>query len=231
MPRLRDPEARKLERRAQILGEAIKVFGEKGFHNANIADIARRTGLGHGTFYRYFKNKLDIFDAVIGTITEAIGAMVATEGSDDATTLAEYRAQLERLGRRFSGIFEEHEALAHLLFREGLVVDASVGRRVREVMELFAGFTRAYLENGKRRGFLRADLDTEISARAINAMIFESIEQVSKSESPRATGERWRAAIIALMIDGMRVAAPTAPGSEPRRAPVRRASRAVGKKP
>ncbi len=180
------------------------MFGEKGFHAANIADIAKRTGLGHGTFYRYFKNKLDIFDAVIGTITSAIAAMVAAEGASESNTLDEYRAQLDRIGRRFLAIFEEHEALARLVFREGLTVDAAVGRKVREALELFAELTRAYLENGKRKGFLRDDLDTEVTARAINAMIFESIEQVSGSRSPRVVGERWRKAVIRLMLDGMR---------------------------
>jgi AcrR family transcriptional regulator len=209
VPRLRDPEARAEERRAQILSEALAVFGEKGFHGANIADIARRTGLGHGTFYRYFKNKLDIFEAVIGTITDAIAAMVVAEGATESSTLDEYRAQLDRIGRRFMAIFEENEALARLVFREGLSVDAAVGRKVREAMELFADMTRAYLENGKRKGFLREDLDTEITARAINAMIFESIEQVSSSKSPGVVGERWRKAIIYLMLDGMR--------SEPKR--------------
>lgn len=208
MPKLRDPEARALERRAQILTEAVKVFGEKGFHGANIADIAKRTGLGHGTFYRYFKNKLDIFDAVIGTITEAIGAMVQDEGANESDTLEAYRAQLERIGRRFFAIFEEHEALARLVFREGLTVDPAVGRKVRDAMDLFAELTRAYLENGRQKGFLRPDLDTEISARAINAMIFEGIEQVSNSRSSRVLGERWRKAVIRLMLDGMRADAP-----------------------
>ncbi|MBK6518349.1 MAG: TetR/AcrR family transcriptional regulator [Polyangiaceae bacterium] len=209
MPKLRDPEARALERRAQILSEAVKVFGDKGFHGASIADIAKRTGLGHGTFYRYFKNKLDIFDAVIGTITEAIRAMVVDEGATESHTLDAYRAQLERIGQRFFSIFEEHEALARLVFREGLTVDAAIGRKVRDVMELFVEMTRAYLENGRQRGFLRGDLDTEITARAINAMIFEGIEQVSNSRSPRVLGERWRKAVIRLMLDGMRAAPPS----------------------
>ncbi len=204
MPRLKDPDAHAEERRSQILGEALKVFGEKGFHAANIADIAKRTGLGHGTFYRYFKNKLDIFDAVIGTITDAIGKMVLQEAATESNTLAEYRAQLERIGAAFFAIFDRHETLARLVFRDGLTVDAAVGCKVRDAVETFAEATRAYLENGKRKGFLRDDLDTDITAHAINAMIFEGIEQVSSSRSPRVVGERWRKAIIRLMLDGMK---------------------------
>lgn len=204
MPRLRDPEARAKERRTQILAEAIQVFGDKGYHAANIADIAKRLGLGHGTFYRYFKSKLDIFDAVVDGIIAAITDLVLAESATTSGSLDEYRAQLDRIGRRFLAIFEQHRRLARLVFHEGLVVDATIGAKVRQVMELFARFTEAYLENGKTKGFLRADLDTAITARAINAMIFESINHIAHDEGDGATARRWQEAIVRLMLDGMR---------------------------
>ena len=51
-------------RRAQISGAARKVFAEKGYHSAQIADIARELEIGHGTVYRYFKDKRAVFIAV-----------------------------------------------------------------------------------------------------------------------------------------------------------------------
>jgi hypothetical protein len=80
-----------------------------------------------------------------------------------------------------------------------------IGAKIRQVMELFARYTQAYLENGKAKGFLRADLDSEVTARAINAMIFESINHIAKDEDGRAMGRRWQEAIVRLMLDGMRV--------------------------
>src|SRR5262245_38162502 len=111
MPRLRDPETHAENRRAQILSEAVRGFGEKGYHATNIADIAQRLGLGHGTFYRYFRSKLDIFDAVVDGIVAAISRLVLEEAATDAETLDEYRAQLGRIGRRFLAIFEANERL------------------------------------------------------------------------------------------------------------------------
>lgn len=204
MPRLRDPETRIQERRAQILGEAIQVFSEKGYHAANIADIARRLGLGHGTFYRYFKNKLDIFEAIVDGIIAAIGGLVASESATASDSLDAYRAQLERIGQRFQGIFAHNRHLARLIFHEGLVIDPAIGAKVREVMELFARYTEAYLDNGKRKGFLRADLDAPTTARAINAMIFESIVHIAHDPDEQGTARRWQQAIIRLMLDGMR---------------------------
>ncbi len=204
MPRLRDPETHAENRRAQILAEAVRVFAEKGYHATNIADIAKRLGLGHGTFYRYFRSKLDIFDAVVDGIVSAIAGLVLEEAADEAESLEDYRAQLGRIGRRFFAIFEANDRLARLVFYEGIAVDAAIGAKIRGIMDSFATYTAAYLENGKKKGFLRADVDTEVTARAINAMIFESIEHIAGSGDPEAEGERWQRAIIGLMLDGMR---------------------------
>src|SRR5574340_184328 len=62
MPRY-SPEARRAlveERREQILKAALKVFGEKGYERATIAEIARRAGVAEGSIYNYFKNKGDL---------------------------------------------------------------------------------------------------------------------------------------------------------------------------
>jgi AcrR family transcriptional regulator len=203
MPKLRDPDQRAAERRAQILEEAVRVFGEKGYHATNIADIAAALGLGHGTFYRYFKNKLAIFDAVIDGIILAIGDLVTAESPTSAETLEDYRAQLRRIGERFHAIFASNERLARVFLYEALVVDAEIAGKMRTVMERLAKHTQAYLENGKKRGFLRADLDTHVTARAVNAMILESIHHVARDRASSRAALRWQDAIIRLMLDGM----------------------------
>ena len=55
-----------------------------------------------------------------------------------------------------------------------------------------------------RRGFLRADLDTETTAFAINAMIFEGARRCLKDPDPRASAARWTEAVAELMLRGMR---------------------------
>ena len=40
-----------------ILDAAMKVYAQKGYHVATIADVAEAAGLGKGTLYLYFKNK------------------------------------------------------------------------------------------------------------------------------------------------------------------------------
>lgn len=54
------------QRRSDILKAAIKVFGEKGYHNAKMQEIAARAGVANGTVYRYFPSKFQLATELIG---------------------------------------------------------------------------------------------------------------------------------------------------------------------
>lgn len=63
---------RESERKKQILISAIKIFGEKGFQNATIAEIAKDAGIGDATIYEYFKSKEDLLLAIPVEITKEL---------------------------------------------------------------------------------------------------------------------------------------------------------------
>lgn len=52
-------------RRDEIIGAALKIFGNKGFAATRAEDIARQAGLGKGTIYLYFRSKEDIYAAAV----------------------------------------------------------------------------------------------------------------------------------------------------------------------
>src|SRR5258708_7810985 len=66
-------------RRREIIEAAYEVFSPRGYSAAGIADIAERLGMGHGTFYRYFKNKRDILDQVVDYGVERIVSALELE--------------------------------------------------------------------------------------------------------------------------------------------------------
>lgn len=67
-----DNIGRESERKRQILVSAIKVFGDKGFQNATIAEIARDAGIGDATIYEYFESKEDLLLAIPVEITKEL---------------------------------------------------------------------------------------------------------------------------------------------------------------
>ena len=62
-------EQNKAENRAALLKAARTVFAEIGYGAAGVRDIVRRTDLASGTFYNYFKDKEEIFSAVIAEMS------------------------------------------------------------------------------------------------------------------------------------------------------------------
>jgi AcrR family transcriptional regulator len=62
-------EHRTKERFSSIIDSALKVFGEKGFYNATISEIARNAGVSEATIYEYFGSKEDLLFAIPGEIT------------------------------------------------------------------------------------------------------------------------------------------------------------------
>lgn len=50
---------------AEIITAAIKVFQQHGYIKVTMQDIAREVGKGRSTLYYYFKNKQEVFEAVV----------------------------------------------------------------------------------------------------------------------------------------------------------------------
>ncbi len=62
-------EQNKAENRAALLKAARTVFADIGYGAAGVRDIVRRTDLASGTFYNYFKDKEEVFGAVIAELS------------------------------------------------------------------------------------------------------------------------------------------------------------------
>lgn len=69
------------ERRQQILEAALSVFSQKGFHAANVSDVAAEAGVSQGTIYWYFKSKDELLTAALLSLFGDIaqGALAAVE--------------------------------------------------------------------------------------------------------------------------------------------------------
>ena len=72
------------DRPREICGAALEVFSEKGFAAAKLDEIARRAGVSKGTLYLYFKDKEDLFRAVVrDTVAPNIDVVrTVVEGTD-----------------------------------------------------------------------------------------------------------------------------------------------------
>ena len=64
-------EREKLRQRDELLAAALELFSEKGYHNVSMHEIAQRAEFAVGTVYKFFKNKEDLYKALItGKVVE-----------------------------------------------------------------------------------------------------------------------------------------------------------------
>jgi AcrR family transcriptional regulator len=76
MPRV--SEAHLAARRQQILDAAARCFIRSGFHATTMQDVIAEAGLSVGAFYRYFRSKDELIQAIAGAAITEVTAAVDT---------------------------------------------------------------------------------------------------------------------------------------------------------
>jgi len=147
--------ARGAKTRAKILRAAEVVFGDKGYEQGSIADVAKEAKVALGTFYIYFPDKKSAFVELVDELGRKLREALreATEGLDD-------RLDIEREGlRSFLDFTAEHRGLYRIV-RQAEFVDEPTYKRY--YLSLADGYAKA-LSRAMKQGQIR-DLDPETLA-------------------------------------------------------------------
>lgn len=71
MSDIKEPiQKRAIKKKLKLIESAKKVFNDKGYHNTCIKDITGEAGISTGLFYKYFKDKNDIYIEVVKLLIE-----------------------------------------------------------------------------------------------------------------------------------------------------------------
>ena len=201
----RPPSAELVARRRQELIEAAyNVFSEKGYTAAGIADIAQRLDIGHGTFYRYFDSKRDILDHVVDYgVERLIDAIQAEEPPQASETLEEFLEQLSHLSDRVFELVDSEPGLVQVIMLEATSIDEELLQRLLGLMDTFGVMASSYLDHGVQRGFLRADMDTEVVAHGISALVIPGLINAIRGTFGPEQRTRYKRELIALVGRGI----------------------------
>jgi TetR/AcrR family acrAB operon transcriptional repressor len=157
--------------RQQILKAALTVFGAKGYSAATLEEIAGEAGVTRGAIYWHFKNKAELYNALIETYS-ARGATVTRQAVAEGGSLVDI---LRRIFVSLLVAVEEEPDLRAImeihLFKTGLSPDLQPGRQqqVQAGAALLSGIAAA-MRKGVASGELRSDLAPEDMARAFLAL-------------------------------------------------------------
>jgi TetR/AcrR family transcriptional regulator len=103
---------------ARMLDAAAKLFGAQRFHEVRMEDIASQAVVGKGTLYRYFKDKDELYDALLERAAQQFLGRLS-----DASTRAHLpRERLEALVHAIITFFDEQPHLFDLIQRSEVLV-------------------------------------------------------------------------------------------------------------
>jgi TetR/AcrR family fatty acid metabolism transcriptional regulator len=156
-------------KRDAILRAAIDVFADRGYFNAQVADVARAAGVAAGTVYLYFRSKDDILVSIFErTMSEALaeGRMAVLDVADPFERLRRLaRLHLARLGRdRQLAIVFQVELRQSTKFME---------RFSATLLRDYLGLIRAAFADGQRDGLFRAELNPTACAKMLFGALVE----------------------------------------------------------
>jgi len=162
---------RREERHSQVLRCARKVFAEKGYHAAGVADIIREAGVARGTFYLHFASKRAIFDELLDVLFQELESRIRrvdpAGGAEDSA-----RQMLDNVGRVLDTLLRNRD-LTRILLREAVGLDAGFDRKLDEFYRRLAGLIERSLVSGREMGLVR-DLDRRVAS----LMILGALKQV-----------------------------------------------------
>lgn len=88
------------KRRDAIVETAARLYGERGFKGASVADLARECGASKSLIYHYFPSKEDILYEVMAAHLEAL-----VDAADDAMRAGDARERLHALTLAFMRLY------------------------------------------------------------------------------------------------------------------------------
>ena len=113
------------EHKASIMKAALDLFAQKGFRKTGMKDIAECAEFGTGTIYNFFKNKQELFDALIVSYIEDYYEAVHAALRKGRTEIGKLQNYLAAKGE----YFRKDPNLFRLLFTEGWGISFSLAQR------------------------------------------------------------------------------------------------------
>jgi TetR/AcrR family fatty acid metabolism transcriptional regulator len=188
------------EKRDRILRAAIRIFSQKGFFNSKVAEIARASGVADGTIYLYFRNKDDL---LISLFEEKMGEVVVdvreriSAGSGALEKLKIFIDNHMDLLEREAGLIE---VLQVELRQSSKFLKDYTPVKFFEYLEVISDI----LEEGKRDGIFRPDLNTGLARRVVFGAMDELARTYILSRKPKFHPSVTADEVYRILSDGLR---------------------------
>ncbi len=158
-----------IDKKDRIIEAAARVFAQKGYAGAAVADIAVQAEIGKGTIYAYFDSKEDLFFAVFEWYMMQTGTAAKVSVSRLGGSAAQ---RLEDLSDSIMGVWDDIKDAFTLTIEFWAASSSSQMQdrfkaSFRGMYQEFRGIVVSLIREGIKRGEFRSDINPESVAAAL----------------------------------------------------------------
>jgi AcrR family transcriptional regulator len=164
---LRDPKGSDVKE--AIIRESTRLFLANGFRGTSVKEITEAAGIGRGTLYWYFKNKDEILitifrkfeNELLDQLTEAVQRL-------EGDFVAKYK-MFHKFTTEFARDNRDLSLAFNTLLNEMAGTHTEAEKVSKAVYEKFRRIIEGILEEGKKSGSVKKDVDPVLYAHVIIA--------------------------------------------------------------
>jgi TetR/AcrR family transcriptional regulator len=188
------------ERKKRIIESARDVFAASNYWKISTADLAKAAGVSEPALYRYFPGKKDLFLSTLKTTAPKLidnWQRIASEVDDPLEILWS-------IGVGYYDHLKSRSAVMKVQFQALVEADdPDIRKALHENFASFIAFFAEILEDGKRRGSVREDVDSQAFAWHFLGMglTLDTMHLLGFDDSmTRQSVEAW----VSFFIDSLR---------------------------
>jgi AcrR family transcriptional regulator len=193
-------QKRSLEKRARLKTAGLALFGENGYENTSVSQIARRAKLAVGTFYQHFRSKRQL---LLALMDELLAKLDQLNFQPQAAT--DLRAGIrELLSRAFA--HDLRSLGAYRAWQEAALSDPSLVKKQHEIHKWTTARVMLVFQFLQTLPGARQQVDIPGLARAMDAFFWSLLAQAG--QLPKPALNQWIDSATHLIYHAMFTDAP-----------------------
>ena len=161
-----------LHRKESVIITAIEIIDDLGLQGLTTREIAKRQSISEGTLFRHFKNKAEIMLAILDNFSKYDSDIMETIKSRKLKP----KEAIVYFVDAYALYYENYPAITAILhIYDSLIYDKQLKDKVKSIIDTRTSFISMIIDEGKKQGHIKAEVDTE----NLGYIIFGIIRSVS----------------------------------------------------
>jgi AcrR family transcriptional regulator len=164
----------------RIIEAAIKVFAKKGYSGATVKDIIKEAKISRGTFYLYYHDKKELFNALLENFMKEVIQAFADIHYDTLKTYKDFCEHIKKVSNVFKDIVLKNKELTKIIYMEGVISGKAFSDKVDFYINHLLDISERFLNFCMDKKIIRKvqpRVVSHIAAGIVKELLFQFVEE------------------------------------------------------